>query len=654
MLFKKLFISIFFAFFLFLSEGCLSQNSAVPFLHLDSLPAGGTLLDKGWKFHEGDYPGWAKPDYNDSNWQTVDLNNYSSYFPEFKKKGIGWFHLKFYMDSSLRDTPNALTISQFGSSDLYINGSMIASFGNISSHNRMEAANPHEKLFLFQRNLSADTITIAIRFASKIPSPVWLFPSREVLPISVKISPWLSAVNNYKSAFSYSRMRIGFSFVSAALGLLFILLYSFFPKGKINFLFGLFCLLLSTTALIEFQMLEGNLNMAEYGFLSFGSQLIDKACGMLLISIISLEIFNKVTLYQRILIFYILIIDSLLYVFFGNTQADFIASNMVRFLFTIELLRLGLYGFKKGNYIIAIVSISSGFRNISFLLSIYTAIDVSYSYYFFNWILCIVMITFYLATKFARNSKNLASQLAEINNLSRVNLYKEQEKQQILADRYEVLEKLVSERKSSLQALSDVRQGIALDLHDDIGSTLNIISVYSEIAGREFETNSDNAKSLLEKMGNVSRNMIDTMNDIVWAINPKNDYFENIIQRMQYFAGEILSGKNILLQFDVDENVKNIKLPMGKRKNFYLIFKEAINNSYKYSEGKTVKVSIAQQAQNIVMIITDDGTGFETANETLNGNGLKNMHARAKEIDAQLNIDSWLNKGTRIELQVPV
>jgi ligand-binding sensor domain-containing protein/two-component sensor histidine kinase len=209
-------------------------------------------------------------------------------------------------------------------------------------------------------------------------------------------------------------------------------------------------------------------------------------------------------------------------------------------------------------------------------------------------------------------------------------------------------------RKRSRQALSNVRQRIATDLHDDIGSTLNSISVYSEIAGRQIETNSENAKSLLEKMGSASRNMIDTMNDIVWAVNPKNDYFENILQRMQYFAGELLSGKNILLQFDVDENVKNIKLPMGKRKNFYLIFKEAINNTYKYSNAKTVNVSIAQQAQNIVMIITDDGAGFEVANNTSGGNGLKNMQTRAKEISGQLGITSWLMKGTRIELRVPV
>ena len=200
-------------------------------------------------------------------------------------------------------------------------------------------------------------------------------------------------------------------------------------------------------------------------------------------------------------------------------------------------------------------------RNIGFILSFFTPINYAVSYDYFNWIVCIAMVTFYLATKFARHSKNQILQLSEINALSEANLKKEQEK-------YEMLENLVNERKNSQQALSDVRQGIALDLHDEIGSTLNSISVYSEIAGRQLKSNLGNAEILLEKMGTASRSMIDTMNDIVWAVNPKNDSFKNILERMQYFAGELLSGKNILLQFHVDEKVSDVQATNGYQKEF--------------------------------------------------------------------------------------
>jgi ligand-binding sensor domain-containing protein len=217
-----------------------------------------------------------------------------------------------------------------------------------------------------------------------------------------------------------------------------------------------------------------------------------------------------------------------------------------------------------------------------------------------------------------------------------------------------VLYTLFDYRRKNRKALADVRQRIASDLHDDIGSTLNSVSVYSEIASRDLETNPENARLLLEKMGSSSRNMIDTMNDIVWSINPENDSFESTLLRMQYFAGELLSGKNIFLQFIADENVKNIKLPVKKRKNLYLIFKESINNAYKYSGCNMVNVSITNRGNYIDMIITDDGSGFELPITKVGGNGLLNMHLRAKEVAASIFIQSWPAKGTRIELQLPV
>jgi ligand-binding sensor domain-containing protein len=216
-----------------------------------------------------------------------------------------------------------------------------------------------------------------------------------------------------------------------------------------------------------------------------------------------------------------------------------------------------------------------------------------------------------------------------------------------------VLYTLYDYRKRHRKILSGVRQGIASDLHDDIGSTLNSISVYSEIAIRDLEQNPENSRLLLAKMGHSSRNMIDTMNDIVWAINPDNDNFMSTLLRMQYFAGELLSGKNILLQFIAEENVKFKRLSIRERKNLYLIFKEAINNIYKYSDCKTVNVTISVREQNILMIITDDGKGFDATGKTNTGNGLANMFLRAKEISASVTIQSWLTKGTRIELEVP-
>jgi ligand-binding sensor domain-containing protein/two-component sensor histidine kinase len=217
-----------------------------------------------------------------------------------------------------------------------------------------------------------------------------------------------------------------------------------------------------------------------------------------------------------------------------------------------------------------------------------------------------------------------------------------------------IIYKAINYRRKNREALAGVRQKIASDLHDDIGSTLNSISVYSEIAGKQLQNDAENAKIILDKIGKASRNMIDVMNDIVWAVHPKNDQFENVLQRMQYFAGELLSGKNILLRFEADERSKNMRLPMEKRKNFYLIFKEAVTNAYKYSGSKTLHVKIYTYKNILCMVVADEGEGFGTTKMSLAGNGLKNMQQRAEEINADLNITSSPQKGTAVQLKMPL
>ena len=103
------------------------------------------------------------------------------------------------------------------------------------------------------------------------------------------------------------------------------------------------------------------------------------------------------------------------------------------------------------------------------------------------------------------------------------------------------------------------------------------------------------------------------MSDIVWMIKSGNDSFENVLQRMSQFAFEILEAKNIELDFANTESLPALKLTMEQRKNFYLFFKEAINNAAKYSEAEKVSVCIAQKDHTVEMSISDDGRGFDTS-----------------------------------------
>jgi signal transduction histidine kinase len=210
-------------------------------------------------------------------------------------------------------------------------------------------------------------------------------------------------------------------------------------------------------------------------------------------------------------------------------------------------------------------------------------------------------------------------------------------------------------KRNRKKQMERVRARISRDLHDDLGSTLQSISVMSEIA--RMKSTSDNRQEsipIIEKIGSASREMIDKMTDIVWAVSPQNDNFENIILHMRAFGGELLAGKDIALHFKADSGLNNIILSMERRKSFFLVYKEALNNAFKYSGAKNVNIEISKTNHTLKLFVEDDGAGFNMNEDRLKtgGNGLKNMNARAAELNGNISIVSEPGHGTKINLTV--
>ncbi len=206
-----------------------------------------------------------------------------------------------------------------------------------------------------------------------------------------------------------------------------------------------------------------------------------------------------------------------------------------------------------------------------------------------------------------------------------------------------------------------IRNKIAQDLHDNVGSTLSSIGVYSQVAKIYQEQNrNDQLKDTLGKISETASNMISEMSDIVWTINPRNDNMSVILQRMESFAKPLLAARNIILHFDVDPALRQVSLEMTQRKNFYLIFKESVNNALKYADCRNFYVSITMEQARIKMVITDDGAGFDKLvvdnkiRHSLSGNGLNNMQMRAKEIKGGFVLFSNPGNGTTIKLEFPI
>jgi two-component system sensor histidine kinase UhpB len=218
----------------------------------------------------------------------------------------------------------------------------------------------------------------------------------------------------------------------------------------------------------------------------------------------------------------------------------------------------------------------------------------------------------------------------------------------LVINRYRVLQ-----RAKRLIDIERLRNTIARDLHDDIGSTLSSINILSKVALQHKPNRDELMDSNMQKIKERSSSIMESMGDIVWAINPQNDTIEQMISRMKEFAGGILEPLNINYDFKEQGDFSGMKMDVKKRKDFYLLFKEAINNAAKYSHCKNLHIRLQQDQQLLHLEVVDDGIGFNDQ-ETKNGNGLGNMRERAAALGGKIYINTIVGKGTGIVLDMPI
>jgi two-component system, NarL family, sensor histidine kinase UhpB len=215
----------------------------------------------------------------------------------------------------------------------------------------------------------------------------------------------------------------------------------------------------------------------------------------------------------------------------------------------------------------------------------------------------------------------------------------------LLVNRYRIQNK--AKRQTEIELM---RNALARDLHDDIGSTLSTINIISKIAMRENPQGNNNH---LTRISEQSSQMMESMSDMVWSINPINDSIEKIVVKMKVFAGEILEPKNINYQFIGEDSLPELFLNAEIRKNLFLLYKEALNNAAKYSEATHLVIEFRKLDNRIELTIADNGKGF-IEEQAHNGNGLRNMRSRAASLMAEFKLTTSPNEGTRIDVSFPI
>ncbi len=192
-------------------------------------------------------------------------------------------------------------------------------------------------------------------------------------------------------------------------------------------------------------------------------------------------------------------------------------------------------------------------------------------------------------------------------------------------------------RVNRLLEMERLRTKIASDLHDEVGALLTQISINADLIN--YDSNIDKIKGRGSLIRNKSREIMGTMSDVIWSIDARNDKLENLIDRMQDFASSLLGEKEILLDFKKSIHNPTKELKIDFRQNIFLIFKEVINNSVKYSGCTKITVNVSHLTKEFTMKISDNGKGMDLTKQ-YKGNGLKNMKMRAERIGGEIKFEN--------------
>lgn len=216
-------------------------------------------------------------------------------------------------------------------------------------------------------------------------------------------------------------------------------------------------------------------------------------------------------------------------------------------------------------------------------------------------------------------------------------------------------------RLARVLEVEHVRMRIATDLHDDIGAGLSRIAILSEVVRQRVGTGDLRVGQQIASISGASQELVDSMSDIVWAINPQKEHLTDLAHRMRRFASDVLSGRNIEFRFQAPPPEQDFRLGADLRREVYLIFKESINNLARHSRAANAEIELRADRRFLILQVKDDGHGFDPealsngqADAEGDGNGLRNMHTRARRMGGELRIHSQKEQGTAIFLRVPM
>ncbi len=210
------------------------------------------------------------------------------------------------------------------------------------------------------------------------------------------------------------------------------------------------------------------------------------------------------------------------------------------------------------------------------------------------------------------------------------------------------IQRLEKERAVALE-----RTRIAQDIHDEVGVNLTKISKLSDLMEPDETAGRSNAAAR-RAIAETARETVRVMDEIVWAINPRNDTLKEMADYLVYFTNDLLGSTAIACKLEVPLNLPDIPLAAEVRHSVFMVVKEALNNAVKHAAPAQVRLSLEVAAKRISIVVADDGRGFRLDQASGVGSGLENMRKRMSAIGGTVEFVTQPGQGTSVKFNVPI
>jgi signal transduction histidine kinase len=201
--------------------------------------------------------------------------------------------------------------------------------------------------------------------------------------------------------------------------------------------------------------------------------------------------------------------------------------------------------------------------------------------------------------------------------------------------------------------LQQERARIVREIHDDIGARMTQLVLHGEVAQNELPPGSETRQKLIQ-ICDDARSLLSTMDEILWAVNPRRDTLRDFAAYVCNYAEEFLKPTSIQCLFEVDAEMSPAAFNLPLRRSLLMAIKETLNNAVKHSGATELRLKLHWPGQRLVMVVQDNGKGFDPAVVNLERNGLTNMNQRMQELGGSCQVTSRPGQGCRVEFNVPL